>query len=592
MSSFLQACTITFGQSPLYSFAWLTLLILRALSFPFTVWLTGQIIDEILVFEDASMWHQIKLGALWLLSLTIASAVTPWHTYFQYAIADVSLKQLQSDLIGKLHQTPDLTMLESKSFHDDLSFVQRCLEYTPGNFISTCGRIIENLITSVALIAIVLQVSWLVGLIMLAALLPHALMMKFLAKYNHWNARLNTEPWKEIQYCSLSLNDEAISKESRFFSLGNYLVDKTQLHFDKLNRQLKSARFKSTSYPIPTLLILQLGSVISLLLVLQDFQAGLISAAAIVVVLQSLYGIQSRLEALLEAANFVTYYLLNFNAIFRVQAIQAKIQLAKSPLPLVPQQEVNIRFEDVSFAYEGGPLVLDKISFTWNWGENIALVGPNGSGKSTIVKLLLRFLDPTSGTIYLNNKPLQEYDLEQWRSLISPVFQQFGQYQYSVRENLIFANPNFSDDQLKQLLTQVGLNNWFASLPQGLDTRLGKQFGNTDLSGGQWQKLAIARALAKSNSLMVLDEPTAALDPLVESELYQLFAKICQGKSSLMITHRLGSTKLADKIVVLKEGRIIEAGDHHKLMALKGQYAQMYLAQSSWYDNKAAQNIA
>jgi ABC-type multidrug transport system fused ATPase/permease subunit len=572
LSHFLRALSSTFGESPGLTTIWCLLVILRALSVPMLIWLTGYIIGMVTSSEPLDTGRCILIAILWLASLTIGSAFSPWISYFQAKIGCAAQKALQMRLINALNSVPDLSMIERKSFHEDLSFSLRELDTIPGYFIGQSAKAFESIVATLALAFIIAKVSWIILIIVLISIVPHLLVTRSLIKHNYWMARLATQEWRETQLCASSITNLSFAKETRLFGCESYFINKSIINFSKLKELLLASKFKSTIYPIPTLLLLQIGSVLSLLVLLHDFRVGVIGSAAIVVILQSLYAFHGQLETALGTYHVFMRYLLTFSAIFRVIEIKPSIVTNTNPLPIGIADGIEVRFDNVCFSYPGGQQVLKNISFTWKQGQNFALVGENGSGKSTIVKLLLRFYDPDSGVIYINNRPIKDYDLGQWRDVIAPVFQDFGRYEYSIMENLYFAKPPENTEDTMEILNRCGLLSLIQSLPDGINTRLGKRLGTTDLSGGQWQKLAIGRALCKPSSMMILDEPTAALDPNTESDIYQLLETLSRGKSTLMITHRLGSTKMADLILVLSENQIVESGTHEELMKAKGIY--------------------
>jgi ATP-binding cassette subfamily B protein len=228
-------------------------------------------------------------------------------------------------------------------------------------------------------------------------------------------------------------------------------------------------------------------------------------------------------------------------------------------------------------------------------GERIALVGANGSGKSTLVKLLLRLYEPTEGTLSVDGIPYAKISAHSLWDSVSVVFQNFVALELSVAENIAVAIPDvdpgeasYSDDLMPRILragTRAGVVNFVESLPQQWKTPMGRtRDGGMDLSGGQWQRLALARAFARENAVLwILDEPTAALDPNMESEFYRHFTESLRGQTVVMVTHRLGAARMADRIVVLDHGRIVEDGSHDVLVTQRGHYARLWEEQSQWY---------
>jgi ABC-type multidrug transport system fused ATPase/permease subunit len=249
-----------------------------------------------------------------------------------------------------------------------------------------------------------------------------------------------------------------------------------------------------------------------------------------------------------------------------------------------------IRFDHVCFTYPGADRpALQGINLRLSPGERIALVGENGAGKTTLAKLLLGLYRPSEGRVLVDGEDLAEMDPEEWRRRAAAVFQDFQQYHLTLRENIAFGNLERSDDltAIERAAHLAGADALLATLPDGYETQLGKEYEKgIELSLGQWQKLAIARAYLaylREAEVLVLDEPTAALDPKAEVEVYRQFRDVSMGKSVLLISHRLGSARLADRIVVLEEGRIVEEGSHEELIRAGGRYARMLQTQAQWY---------
>ena len=241
---------------------------------------------------------------------------------------------------------------------------------------------------------------------------------------------------------------------------------------------------------------------------------------------------------------------------------------------------VGTEFENVSFSYPGTEKkVLDDISFKIEPGEVVALVGRNGAGKSTIVKLLARLYLADGGAVKLDGHSVDQLSDELLYSSMAFAMQSFGRYEATVAENIAFGNwENLISDPeaIREVAKRIGLDAMIQKLPDGYDTRLGRMFGDVTLSGGQWQSLAIARAMASDAQLIVLDEPTANLDPHKEYEMFCRFCELIHEKTALIISHRFSTVRMADRILVIDEGRIAESGTHDQLLAISGIYSQMY----------------
>jgi ABC-type multidrug transport system fused ATPase/permease subunit len=253
-------------------------------------------------------------------------------------------------------------------------------------------------------------------------------------------------------------------------------------------------------------------------------------------------------------------------------------------IPSPAARASELRLENVSFTYPGASQpTLDDISLTIPAGETIALVGENGAGKTTLVKVMLGLYQPDSGRILLDGEDMADLDPRRVRRHLSGAFQHFTRYPLPARDNVTLGDHRY-DASVERALDLAGLSHLADRLPDGLDTTLSPDLGGSDLSGGQWQRLAIARASIRDASLLALDEPTAALDPLAEVAIFRRFAELARDRTAVLVSHRLGMARLADRIVVLEHGRIIEEGTHDDLVAdPTSEYAAMWEAQARWY---------
>jgi len=305
------------------------------------------------------------------------------------------------------------------------------------------------------------------------------------------------------------------------------------------------------------------------------FLAGAIAGANI-----QLQTVFSLFSSIAEQALFLTDLLMFL-------AVRPSIQSAPNPIPAARPIRYGIEFRNVSFSYPGSDKnVLENLWFGIEPGERVALVGENGQGKTTFVKLLARLYEPTEGSILLDGVDLREYSVEDLRKEIGIIFQDFFRYDLAVRDNIGAGRVELirDDPALWEAARRSGADDLVARLPAGLEQMLGRRFeGGIDLSGGQWQRMALARAYLRDAQVLILDEPTASLDAVAEAEVFSNFAELTRDRMAILISHRFSTVRMADRIVVLADGKISEEGTHAHLVSVGGQYARLFEIQAANY---------
>ena len=296
-------------------------------------------------------------------------------------------------------------------------------------------------------------------------------------------------------------------------------------------------------------------------------------------VLTFINSVRTVLTNLVELNSYSLYY----DALEEYLHIPRK--LAENEKLPIPTGNHRIEFRNVSFRYSGQPSnALYQINLVLEPGQKLAVVGENGAGKTTFVKLLVRLYDPTEGEILLDGVDIRKIDYEAYMGLFSTVFQDYRLFAFSLKENVTLAKP-IDADKTEAVLRKVGLGKLIDRLPDGIETSIYKEFDENGVepSGGEGQKIALARALYRNAPIVILDEPTASLDPKAEYEIYQQFSGLVEGKSAVFITHRLSSAQFCDKIAVFQQGGMIEYGTHKQLLAQNGVYASLYQMQAQYY---------
>src|ERR1700678_2893061 len=314
---------------------------------------------------------------------------------------------------------------------------------------------------------------------------------------------------------------------------------------------------------------------------------GRIDVATFIFLTGAIAGSSTQLQGVFSLFSHISDQALFLTDLVDFLKVQPNIRSRPDALPMPRPIRSGFEFRNVSFHYPGSSnLVLKQLNFRLEPGEHVALVGENGQGKTTLVKLLARLYDPTSGAIYLDGADLRDYKVEELHQEIGVIFQDFVRYDMPARMNIGVGRIEGADDDeaLWTAARKSGADRLLSRFPAGLDQMLGRRFeGGVDLSGGEWQKFALARAYLRDAQLLILDEPTASLDARSELEVFERFAELTCGKMALLISHRFSTVRMADRIVVLEGGRLVEEGTHDQLIALGGRHAAMFEMQAASY---------
>lgn len=368
-------------------------------------------------------------------------------------------------------------------------------------------------------------------------------------------------------------------KETRMLGAFSFFKNKYSTVVRLLNNETWKADSRAATFELLTESVNGLNYFAILYLLYYSLQNGWITVGAFAAVLASINELSEMVEELInEHLTVISEDLGKMSSLIQLFDLPEKTGERKSV-----DWNSDIVFDRVSFTYPFTTYKsIDDISLSIKAGETIAIVGENGAGKSTFTKLLLGLYKPTSGEISVGGQPTKTILPDTFYRGISAVFQHFQRYQLTLEENIRISDVE-SKAEINPVMQQAGVEWASHSYPEGIKTMLSREFEGVDLSGGQWQRISIARGLYRPHDLIVLDEPTAAIDPLEENRLYEKFAEIAKEKTAIIVTHRLGSARIADRIVVMKNGRLVEVGTHKELLAANDYYAEMYRSQASWY---------
>jgi ATP-binding cassette, subfamily B, bacterial len=591
-SVFPKSIVLLWRAAPLETTLLNVLLSIQGLAPALSLWLSKTIIDAVVgLTEGVSLW---QLVGLWGLVLSLGPLFMPWVALLQGNLTEKLGAKVNLALIHKSNSIPDLHVFENETFYNDLEILRNQASYRPLNMVITLLNAVRNSITCLSLLFLLFSFSWWLPVLILIASLPHGIVERKLNELSWAVMEKNGPESRRMNYAtSLSLNHQ-YAKETRLFNLSHFLERYYLSAFNILHTAMRQHRQRQALWPLPLIALGLLGQVAAFAWIVFRASAGAVSAGSIVLYLQALITLQEMLMAIIYNFTWLHGHLLFFEKLFNFLDFKSAMPVKETAVKPPTTLQQGIHFQDVSFAYPDGRKALEHITVTLHPGERVAIVGENGAGKTTFIKLLTRLYDPTEGKIEIDGTDLRDLDLGAWRSQVSATFQDFGHYHLTVAENIHFGETTDKNTSSKLALAadQSDFVSVVDSLPQGYETQLGKQFGGTELSGGQWQKLALARAFFKDGQVLVLDEPTAALDPKAEYEVYKHFLELSKGKLTLLITHRLASVHMADRILVFDKGRLAEEGTHASLMQLRGIYYHLFTLQASAYQKKDEAEVA
>jgi ATP-binding cassette subfamily B protein len=479
----------------------------------------------------------------------------------------------------------DLTTYEDPTFQDKLERA-RVQGTDRVLMIQAAGRLIQQVVTTASLaFSICLFSPWLLAAL-IVCVVPAFLGETHFAFLGYSLSFVQTPARREMEYLRVIGGSKESAKELKLFGIGPYLVER----FTNLAMRLhgETARLARKRLFVGSLLTLlgTLGYYGTYAYVIYQTVAGVLGIGMLTFLAGAIAGASSNIQLVFSTFSTIADQalfvgdLLDFFAVKPV--VSSKPGAIRVPRPI----RLGFEFRNVSFAYPNGREVLSGVSFKLSPSERIALVGENGQGKTTIVKLLTRLYDPTAGQILLDGKDLRDYDLDDLWSEIGVIFQDFMRYDLTASENIAMGRIEERDNifRIRAAAQKSLAEEVIRKLPNGYVQQLGTRFdGGTDLSGGEWQKLALARAYLREAQVLVLDEPTASLDARSEHEVFERFAELTRGKMAMLISHRFSTVRMADRIFVLQGGRIAEEGPHDQLMQSGGRYAEMFEMQAASY---------
>ena len=584
---FRESLRLVWNSSPGWTCANIGMSVLRSIFPLLLIWLLKVVIDDITKAATSGLFSMDNNVLLPIVALVLIWFLDEVSSDFSNYVRKKQALNLEIYMYGLLHSKAirlDLINFEQPEYFDILSRASREAPWRPNSILNNLVSMLRGLISLIVMAGLIFTLHWTLAVLLLVANIPGIWLRLHYADILYNFQRQQTPEARKSAYFNWLLTGDRPSREIRLFGLGKYFISLFKQSFQKQKEEeikiirrrtwieLISNLFKSSALLITLLFVsnqtikgtLSIGQMAMFLLA---FRQGMIYV-------KDLFG---SLAGLYEDSLFIgdTFEFLN---------LKEKV-IAFEPVITPSALKKSISAQNLSFTYPGNSFsTINNVSFEIKKGEIIALVGPNGAGKSTLVRLLCRLYDPDSGAIEYDGGDIRNIDPEEYRKHFSVVFQDFMLYNLSAGENIRMGNIDEKNPiaRIKESATNTGVHELIDKLDNGYDTVIGNLFDDSrELSWGEWQKIALARALFRDASVLILDEPSSALDADTEYDIFSRFREIVKGRTSILISHRFTNVSLADRIIVLDKGSIAESGTHDELIKNGGIYFKMFTKQSS-----------
>lgn len=497
---------------------------------------------------------------------------------------DLRVNEYILNLIQAKSVQVDLAFYENPAYYDNLHMAQNQAAFRPVAMVNKLVSMLQSAITLGAMVAVLLTFNALVIILAAVAVVPVIwVKYRFSQRLYQWH-KTWTHSERKSQYYGWLITSKVYAKEVRLYGLGELFINR----FKELRWRVAMERLKLNRRRTIAELVGQVFTVVVafalLAFIAHDAVRGAITLGGLVMYYQAFQRGQSSLQSTLKGLADLYEDSLFLRSLFDFFELKPAIADPPSPRQMAQKTRHSLVFEKVSFQYPSSAMpALQNISFSIEPGEHIALVGENGSGKSTLIKLICRLYDPQSGRITLDGYDLRDYAVADLRKSMSVLLQDFSQYHTTARENIWYGDTTRTDQEaaIERAAQLAGADTVVRKLPQKMETQLGRWIEEgSELSTGEWQRMALARTFFREAPIVILDEPTSSLDADAEDHIYQSFLKLAKDKTAIFISHKMASTRGADRILVLENGRLMEEGNHAELLLRNGIYARLYSLQA------------
>lgn len=518
---------------------------------------------------------------IWITATLLSQFFPSLATSLQGVLTDKLTGFVNTSLMKKSQSLQSLEVFDDSTYFDDLQMLRDDASWRPVNLIVFGISVIQSSLTLVFMLGYLAKYNWILALLILAVMIPQSITYYRIQQESFETMVERSKNARYLHYYSGLLLDRKDAKEVRLFNMFPEIIEKYVNMFNETKKDVNRIRRKqllaSSSFLILVIAVFGYG----FYWFANETVSGMLKVGVLLMYISVISYVSSSMARLVEDSSLLYDSLLWIKKYFNFLDYKDRFTAGSSNFPA---DYTELKVEHVSFTYPFSDAeVLHDVSFAVKKGEKIAVVGENGCGKSTLVKLLMRYYDPSAGQIKLDQTNIKDLAITDYHKHLSATFQDFSKFKLSLGENVSAAKA-YDETDVKAALTKAGVDNLLTDKGLALNRPLAKDFaGGTDLSGGQWQKVALARDLYANGEIEFLDEPTAALDARSEAEIYQRFLQTNQGKTIFFVTHRLSAVKFADRVLFLAQGKVAGFDTHEQLMQQNSAYREMYNLQKDAY---------